>query len=111
MTPGIFDLLEVADELILAEFFDVLLQRLAITDDGAEWCAELVAHIGEELRFVLARNYELLALAPNFGEQRSKNQCAERHKQNAGLGRQDPLCDWKTGVTKIANTKSCRPNY
>jgi signal transduction histidine kinase len=40
----------------------------------------------------------------------AKNQCTERHKQNAGLGRQDPLCDWKTGVTKIANTKSCRPN-
>ena len=30
-------------------------------------------------------------LVPNFGKQRGKNQCADRHKQNADLGRQDAL--------------------
>jgi hypothetical protein len=55
------------------ERFGVLLQRLSIlpqhlsdADDGVEWRAQLVAHIGEELRLVLARFREQTALVLDF---------------------------------------------
>ena len=58
------------------ERLDVLLQRLGIlpqhlgdADDGVERRAQLVAHVGEELRLVLARLCELAALVLDFVEQ------------------------------------------
>ena len=58
------------------ERLDVLLQRLGIlpqhlgdADDGVERRAQLVAHAGEELRLVLAGDFELSALLLDFGEQ------------------------------------------
>ena len=58
------------------ERLDVLLQRLRIlpqhlgdADDGVERRAQLVAHVGEELRLVLARLRELAALVLDFVEQ------------------------------------------
>ena len=58
------------------ERLDVLLQRLGIlpqhlgdADDGVERRAQLVAHVGEELRLVLARLGELAALVLDFVEQ------------------------------------------
>ena len=43
--------------------------QLGIAEDGVERRAQLVAHIGEELRFVLARLLDLPALVLDFFEQ------------------------------------------
>ena len=48
---------------------DVVEDEFGITEDGVERGAQLVAHIGEELRFVLARLGELPALVLDFVEQ------------------------------------------
>src|SRR5262249_19726395 len=55
------------------ERFDVLLcrlrilpQHLAHPDDGIERRAQFVAHIGQELRLVLARQFKLLIETPKF---------------------------------------------
>ena len=47
----------------------ILPQHLADADDGVERRAQLVAHVGEELRLVLARLCELAALLLDFLEQ------------------------------------------
>ena len=49
-------------------------------------------------------------LVADFGKQRSKNRCAERHKENAQLGRHHSLVDWKIRIAEIADAKSGRPN-
>ena len=41
----------------------LLLQQLAVADDGVERRAQLVGHVGEELGLVLAGDFELAALA------------------------------------------------
>ena len=46
----------------------ILAQHLAHADDGVERGAQLVAHIGEKLRLVLARIRELPALFLDFVE-------------------------------------------
>src|ERR1700732_1938612 len=58
------------------EWLSVLLQRLCIfaqhladADDGVERRAQLMAHVGEELRLVLARLGKLAALVLDFIEQ------------------------------------------
>ena len=58
------------------ERLDVLLQRLRVlpqhlgdADDGVERRAQLVAHVGEELRLVLTCDFELAALLLDFVEQ------------------------------------------
>src|SRR5262249_52370633 len=43
--------------------------QFGVTQDGVEWRAQLVAHIGEKLRLVLARDFELPALVLNFVKQ------------------------------------------
>ena len=48
---------------------DVVEDELGITEDGVERRAQLVAHVGEELRLVLARLGELPALVLDFVEQ------------------------------------------
>ena len=47
----------------------ILPQHLGDADDGVERRAQLVAHAGEELRLVLAGDFELAALVLNFVEQ------------------------------------------
>ena len=47
----------------------ILPQHLGDADDGVERRAQLVAHVGEELRLVLARICELAALVLDFVEQ------------------------------------------
>ncbi len=69
VTAGAFDLLQVATDIVLSEIGDVFLEDLAVADDGVERRAQLVAHIGEELRLVLARDLELAALVLDFVEQ------------------------------------------
>ena len=66
---GAFDLLEVGNESFLSEIDCVFLENFAVADDGVERRAQLVAHIGEELRLVLARHFELPALILDFVEQ------------------------------------------
>ena len=48
---------------------DVVEDQLGITEDGVERRAQLVAHVGEELRLVLARLGELAALVLDLVEQ------------------------------------------
>jgi len=55
-------------EVLLCSF-RVLAQHLADANDGVERRAQLVAHIGEELRLVLACFRELPALVLDFIEQ------------------------------------------
>src|SRR6516165_9917054 len=43
--------------------------QFRIAQDGIEWGAQLMAHIGEKLRLVLARDLELTALVLDFVEQ------------------------------------------
>src|SRR5262249_4880313 len=43
--------------------------QFGVAQDGVERRAQLMAHIGEELRFVLARFFELPALVLNFIEE------------------------------------------
>src|SRR6516162_1155906 len=43
--------------------------QFGIAQDGIEWGAQLMAHIGEKLRLVLARDLELTALVLDFVEQ------------------------------------------
>ena len=69
MAAGAFDLLEVGNETFLAEIGRLFLQDLAVADDGVERRAQLVAHIGEELRLVLAGDFEFAALVLDLVEQ------------------------------------------
>src|SRR5437763_749314 len=43
--------------------------RIAIAENGVERRAQLVAHVGEELRFVLAGDFELAALLLDLAKQ------------------------------------------
>ena len=49
-------------------------------------------------------------MLPAFGEQRRKNECAERYRQNAGLGRQNSFVNRETGIAKNADAECGRPN-
>ena len=51
--PGRVDLLEVGHEAGLAQVFQLLLEHLGVADDGVERRAQLVGHVGQELRLVL----------------------------------------------------------
>ncbi len=48
---------------------DVVEDQLGVAEDGVERRAQLVAHVGEELRLVLARDLELPALLVDLAEQ------------------------------------------
>ena len=48
---------------------DVVQDQLGVAEDGVERRAQLVAHVGEELRLVLARFGELAALVLDLSEQ------------------------------------------
>src|SRR6516165_5065881 len=54
---------------ILLQRLRILVQHFAYADDGVERRAQLMAHIGEELRLVLARLGELTTLVLDFVEQ------------------------------------------
>jgi hypothetical protein len=46
--------------------------------DGVEWRAQLVAHAGEELRLILARQFQLAVLVLDFVEQPHVLDCDHR---------------------------------
>ena len=48
---------------------DVIENKLGVAQDGVERRPQLVAHVGEELRLVLAGDFELTALLVDLGEQ------------------------------------------
>ena len=48
---------------------DAVEDQLGVAEDGVERRAQLVAHVGEELRLVLARFFDLAALVVDFVEQ------------------------------------------
>ena len=48
---------------------DAVEDQLGVAEDGVERRAQLVAHVGEELRLVLARDLELPALLLDLAEQ------------------------------------------
>ena len=54
---------------VLLQRLGILPQHLGDADDRVERRAQLVAHAGEELRLVLAGDFELLAFLADFGEQ------------------------------------------
>ena len=47
---------------------DIVENELGVAQDGVERRAQLVAHVGEELRLVLAGDFELLAFVLDFVE-------------------------------------------
>jgi len=53
---------------VLLQCLRILPQHLAHPDDGVERRAQLMAHVGEELRFMLARLCKLAALFLDFVE-------------------------------------------
>ena len=69
MTAGIEHAVQRFERLFGPEPRGVLGQHLGETDDGVERRAQFMAHIGEELRLVLARLRELPALVLDFVEQ------------------------------------------
>ena len=63
------DTIEHAAHLVGRVAVDPVENELGIAEDGVERGAQLVAHVGEELRFVLARYFELAALLLDLVEQ------------------------------------------
>ena len=61
--------LEHAAHLLRRLAVDVVEDQLGVAENGVERRAQLVAHIGEELRLVPARHFELPALVLDFAEQ------------------------------------------
>ena len=66
---GRVDPLEVGDEALGVLVLGLLLEHLAVADDGVERRPELVGHVGEELRLVTARDLELPALRLELPEE------------------------------------------
>ena len=64
-----FDPLEHGLHLLRRRAIDAVYDQLIVPEDGVERRAQLVAHVGEELRLVLARLGELAALVLDFVEQ------------------------------------------
>src|SRR5208337_4934362 len=54
---------------VLIEALGILAQHLADANDSVQWSAKLMAHVGEELRFMLACLGELPTLVLNLREQ------------------------------------------
>jgi hypothetical protein len=63
-----FKSFEYAEHLVGLLTVSAVRHQFGVAQDGVERCAQLVAHIGEELRFVLARLFKLPALVLDFVE-------------------------------------------
>jgi hypothetical protein len=66
---GRVDLSEIVGELLGSEIGGVLLEHLAVADDRVERRAQLVRHVGQELRLVAVGGLELAALVLDLPEQ------------------------------------------
>src|SRR5580704_10074756 len=72
---------------------DAVDEQLCITEDRVQWGPELVAHIGEELRFVLTGERQLLALVGDLAEEAG---ILDRQYRLAGEGLHQPhRLDWE----------------
>ena len=60
---------EDAEHLLRWLTVDAVGDQLGVAENGIERRAQLVAHVGEELRFVLARDFELSAFVLDLVEQ------------------------------------------
>ena len=69
MLAGRVDLLEIVRELLGAEVGRILLEHLAVADDGVERRAQLVGHVGQELGLVAVGLLELAALVFDLAEE------------------------------------------
>ena len=69
MAAVALDPLEHGLHLLRRRAIDAVDDQLGVAEDGVERRAQLVAHVGEELRLVLARLGELAALVLDFVEQ------------------------------------------
>ena len=69
MAAVALDPLEHGQRLLRRLAVDAVDDQLGVADDGVERGAQLVAHVGEELRLVLARLGKLPALVLDFVEQ------------------------------------------
>src|SRR5262245_6303989 len=45
---------------------EALLHQLSVAEDGGKRRSQLVTHVSDKLRLVLARNFKLVALSPDF---------------------------------------------
>ena len=79
------DALEHGLRLLRRLAVDAVEDQLGVAEDGVERRAQLVAHVGEELRLVLARDRELLALLLDLVEQVG---VLDRHHRLVGEGLQ-----------------------
>ena len=61
--------LEDAQHLLRRLAVSAVRHQFGVTQDGVERCAQLMAHIGEELRLVLTSLFQLLALVLDLVEQ------------------------------------------
>src|SRR5215468_4240048 len=69
MPPRLLDVAEVLRLLVVDLAEHALREHLREADDGVERGAQLVAHVGQELALVLARDLELPALLRDLAEQ------------------------------------------
>src|SRR5215467_14064997 len=71
MPPRLQDVLEVFGLLLVDVAEHLLGQNLRESDDGVEWRAQLVGHVGQELGLVLAGDFEFAALDLDLSEESS----------------------------------------
>ena len=82
----------------------ILPQHLADADDGVERRAQLMAHVGEELRLVLARLRELAALVLDFAEQM---RILDRQRRLGGEGLQQLDRAFREFARRLAPDHEC----
>ena len=87
MLAVVLDALEHAARPVRQRAVDAVDQQLGIAEDRVQRRAQLVAHIGEELRFVLAGERQLLALVGDLAEQA---RVLDRQYRLAGQGLHQP---------------------
>ena len=116
MPAGIADLGEVGQKLVLPLVLRGLVQHLAVADDRVQRRPQLVAHAGEEGRFVLARHFELLVEIAELlrrpvdvGRQRAQFVAiADRHALGEVAGRDLAAASRRSrGSVRSATTRSC----
>jgi hypothetical protein len=88
---------------VLMKALCILAQHLGHANEGIEWSAELMAHVGEELRLVLACFRDLAALVLDIVEQPHVAPALMSSKIRCGraLLRPSPLCARGTTTQQI----------
>src|SRR3984893_13639691 len=105
MPAVVLDALEHAARPLRQLAVNAVDQQLGIAEDRVQRGSELVAHIGEELRFVLAGKRQLLALVGDLAEE---PRVLDRQYRLAGEGLHQlhRLCRKFTGSTPLQNQRA-----